>query len=126
MTHLGAASFGIAVTAAVLGVYIGRPAAVAPAASVERQAPVIAEGKSDRLPLPTPAVAELPVEAPQPKPVAIEHIEPAAPTPSTNRRASNCRDDCKRPGAEPDPVCGPRGRTWYTKANGWRYWRCNR
>jgi hypothetical protein len=25
-----------------------------------------------------------------------------------------------------DPVCGKRGRTWYTKSNGWRYWRCNR
>jgi hypothetical protein len=56
-------------------------------------------------------------------PVAIERIEPA---PSTNRRASNCRDDCKRPGADPDPVCGPRGRTWYVKDNGWKYWRCNR
>jgi pyruvate dehydrogenase E2 component (dihydrolipoamide acetyltransferase) len=25
-----------------------------------------------------------------------------------------------------DPVCGTKGRTWYTKQNGWKYWRCNR
>jgi hypothetical protein len=25
-----------------------------------------------------------------------------------------------------DPICGPRGRTWYTKDNGYRYWRCNK
>jgi hypothetical protein len=110
MTHLGAASFGIAVTAAVLGVYIARPAAVAPAASGERQAPVIAEGKSDRLPLPAP---EPVVEPPPPKPVAI--VAPAA-EPSIALPL--------KPRA--DPVCGPRGRTWYTKDNGWRYWRCNR
>jgi hypothetical protein len=114
MTHLGAATFGIAVTAAVLGIYIARPAAVAPAAPVERQAPIVAEGKSDRLPLPTPAVAELPVEAPAPKPVAIERIAlpVEAPIAPLKPRA--------------DPVCGPRGRTWYVKENGWRYWRCNR
>jgi hypothetical protein len=121
MTHLGAATFGIAATVSLLDVYIGWPAPSA--VLVERQAPIVAEGKSDRLLLPA---AEPIVEPPQPKPVAIERIEPAAPTPSTNRRASNCRDDCKRPGAEPDPVCGPRGRTWYTRENGWRYWRCNR
>ena len=25
-----------------------------------------------------------------------------------------------------DPVCGARGRTWYTRDNGWKYWRCVR
>jgi hypothetical protein len=110
MTHLGAATFGIAVTAAVLAVYIGRPATVAPAAPVELEAPLVADGKSDRLPLPTPAVAELPVEAP----AAIERIAlpVEAPIAPLKPRA--------------DPVCGPRGRTWYTRENGWRYWRCNR
>jgi hypothetical protein len=110
MTHLGAATFGIAATAAVLGVYIARPAAVAPAAPVERQAPIIAEGKSDRLLLPA---AEPIVEPPQPKPVAI--VAPAA-EPSI----------APPPKPHADPVCGPRGRVWYTKDNGWKYWRCVR
>jgi hypothetical protein len=63
--------------------------------------------------------------APEPLPFLRAQLEPPA-APAPNRRASNCRDDCKRPGAESDPVCGPRGRTWYTKDNGWKYWRCNR
>jgi hypothetical protein len=108
MTHLGAATFGIAATAAVLVVYIGRPAPSA--VLVERQAPIVAEGKSDRLLL---SAAELPVEAPAPKPVAI--VAPAA-EPSI----------ALPPKPRADPVCGPRGRTWYTRENGWRYWRCNR
>ena len=113
MTHLGAASFGIAVTAAVLGVYIGRPAPSA--VLVERQAPMVAEGKSDRLLL---FAAEPIVEPPQPKPVAI--VAPAA-KPSI---ALPLKSPSPREGG--DPVCGPRGRTWYTRENGWRYWRCVR
>jgi hypothetical protein len=115
MTHLGAATFGIAATAAVLGVYIARPAAVAPAAPVERQAPIVAEGKSDRLLLPA---AEPIVEPPQPKPVAI--VAPAA-EPSI---APPLKPPTPREGG--DPVCGAKGRTWYTRENGWRFWRCNR
>ena len=30
------------------------------------------------------------------------------------------------PSARADPVCGPKGRNWLTKPNGYRYWRCNR
>jgi hypothetical protein len=89
LTHLGAAGFGIAATVSLLAVYIGRPAPSA--VLVERQAPIVAEGKSDRLLLPA---AEPSIALP-PKPRA-------------------------------DPVCGPRGRTWYVKENGWRYWRCVR
>jgi hypothetical protein len=117
MTHLGAATFGIAVTAAVLGVYIGRPAAVAPAAPVERQAPIVAEGKSDRLLLPA---AEPIVEPPQPQPKPVAIVAPAA-EPSIAR---TLKPPSPREGG--DPVCGPRGRTWYVKENGWRFWRCNR
>lgn len=25
-----------------------------------------------------------------------------------------------------DPVCGPKGRYWYSNERGWRYWRCRR
>jgi hypothetical protein len=113
MTHLGAATFGIAATVSLLVVYIGWPAPSA--VMVERQAPIVAEGKADRLLLPA---AEPIVEPPQPKPVAI--VAPAA-EPSI---ALPLKPPSPREGG--DPVCGPRGRTWYTKANGWRYWRCNR
>jgi hypothetical protein len=92
----------------LLAVYIGRPAPSA--VLVERQAPIVAEGKSDRLLLPA---AEPIVEPPQPKPVAI--VAPAA-EPSI----------ALPPKPRADPVCGPRGRTWYVKENGWRYWRCVR
>jgi hypothetical protein len=113
MTHLGAATFGIAATVSLLVVYIGWPAPSA--VLVERQAPIVAEGKSDRLLLPA---AEPIVEPPQPKPVAI--VAPAA-EPSI---ALPLKPPSPREGG--DPVCGPRGRTWYTRENGWRYWRCNR
>jgi hypothetical protein len=113
MTHLGAATFGIAATVSLLVVYIGWPAPSA--VLVERQAPIVAEGKSDRLLLPA---AEPIVEPPQPKPVAI--VAPAA-EPSI---ALPLKPPSPREGG--DPVCGPRGRTWYTKANGWRYWKCVR
>jgi hypothetical protein len=112
MTHLGAATFGIAAAVSLLVVYIGRPA---PAVLVERQALIVAEGKSDRLLLPA---ADPIVEPPQPKPVAI--VAPAA-EPSI---ALPPKPPSPREGG--DPVCGPRGRTWYTRENGWRYWRCNR
>jgi hypothetical protein len=115
MTHLGAATFGIAATVSLLVVYIGWPAPSA--AIVERQAPIVAEGKSDRLLIPA---AELPVEPPQPKPVAI--VAPAA-EPSIALPVEAPIAPLK---PRADPVCGPRGRTWYTKDNGWRYWRCNR
>jgi hypothetical protein len=108
MTHLGAATFGIAATVSLLVVYIGWPAPSA--VLVERQAPIVAEGKSDRLLLPA---AEPIVEPPQPKPVAI--VAPAA-EPSI----------ALPPKPHADPVCGPRGRVWYTKDNGWKYWRCVR
>jgi hypothetical protein len=109
MTHLGAASFGIAVTAAVLVVYIGRPAAIAPAAPVEHQAPIVAEGKADRLPLLSRSTQSAPEPPPDPLPVLRAQLEPPAP-----------------PKPRADPVCGVKGRTWYTKDNGWKYWRCNR
>jgi hypothetical protein len=92
----------------LLVVYIGWPAPSA--VLVERQAPIVAEGKSDRLLLPA---AEPIVEPPQPKPVAI--VAPAA-EPSI----------APPPKPHADPVCGPRGRVWYTKDNGWKYWRCVR
>jgi hypothetical protein len=110
MTHLGAATFGIAATVSLLVVYIGWPAPSA--AIVERQAPIVAEGKSDRLLLPA---AEPIVEPPAPKPVAI--VAPAA-EPSIALPL--------KPPSPRDPVCGARGRTWYTKDNGWKYWRCVR
>jgi hypothetical protein len=106
MTHLGAATFGIAATVSLLVVYIGWPAPSA--VLVERQAPIVADGKSDRLL----------VEAPAPKPVAI--VAPAA-EPAI---ALPLKPPTPREGG--DPVCGPRGRTWYVKENGWRYWRCVR
>jgi hypothetical protein len=73
--------------------------------------------KGDRLPLATPEVepaVEVPIEVSPPKAVATERIEPPVTAPAVP------------PKPPIDSVCGPRGRTWYTKDNGWRYWRCNR
>jgi hypothetical protein len=109
MTHLGAAAFGIAALSSLL---VFTAAMKADRTIVRPESSGVAEGKSDRLPLPAP---ELELEAPAPKPVAIERIAPVAellPAAPLKSRA--------------DPVCGPRGRTWYTRENGWRYWRCNR
>jgi hypothetical protein len=70
--------------------------------------------KSDRLSVPKPP-PPLPKPVPPPPPVA-EMIEPPL--------AAVAEAPPPKPHA--DPVCGARGRTWYTKDNGWRYWRCNR
>jgi hypothetical protein len=72
--------------------------------------------KADRLPLPVPA-PELPVvtvreEVVSHAPIQHSGSDKAQPRPSE--------------GGARDPVCGARGRTWYTRENGWKYWRCVR
>jgi hypothetical protein len=69
--------------------------------------------KSDRLSVPKPPPPP-PKPVPPPPPVA-ELIEPPAVVAAA-----------QTPKLHTDPVCGPRGRVWYTKDNGWRYWRCVR
>jgi hypothetical protein len=68
-----------------------------------------------------PPVQEL--QAPPPKVIATVPLLPPSEfggRPPTALAATT-------PGATTrDPVCGPRGRTWYRNENGWRYWRCNR
>ena len=124
MTHLGAAAFGIAATASLLIVYIGRPAAPPPA-GIEHQAPMIAEGKSDRLPLPELPAALLNL------PGTAEGRTQDAAIPGATRESKEAAPMTvvRAVGAAStrlDPVCGPRGRTWYTKDNGYRYWKCVR
>jgi hypothetical protein len=73
-----------------------------PAARLEVPVPP----KADRLPLPAIAAPEPPAPAVEPLPFLRAQLEPPKP--------------------HSDPVCGARGRTWYTKDNGWRAWKCNR
>jgi hypothetical protein len=87
-------------------VSLSAPAAVEPA---------YPQVKSDRL------IQTIPIEPPigspasAPKPVVTERII-EAPEPAKPARIE----------PERDSACGAKGRTWYTKDNGWRYWRCNR
>lgn len=74
--------------------------------------------KSDRLIREIPLI-ELP--APAPKPVVTERII-EAPPPDDPPKSTNKALDL----LEHDSICGTKGRTWYTRDNGRRYWRCNR
>jgi hypothetical protein len=109
-----------AVTAAAIAVllvtvslrgYAAKPSAAKPApVSLLVEPPLV---KSDRLSVPKPPPP--PPKPVPPPPPAAELVEP----PTVVAAAQT-------PKLHTDPVCGPRGRTWYTKDNGWRYWRCVR
>ena len=71
--------------------------------------------KSDRLIQTIPIEPPIGSPAPAPKPVVTERII-EAPEPAKPARIE----------PERDSVCGAKGRTWHTKDNGGRYWRCNR
>jgi hypothetical protein len=92
--------------------YVAKPSTAKPAPVALLVEPPPA--KSDRLSIPKPPPPP-PKPVPPPPPVA-ELIEPplaavaAAPAPKPHA----------------DPVCGARGRAWYTRENGWKYWRCVR
>jgi hypothetical protein len=79
-----------------------------PIAFEARQVDMPVPPKADRLPLPAIAAPEPPAPAVEPLPFLRAQLEPPAPKPHS------------------DPVCGPRGRVWYTKDNGYRYWKCIR
>jgi hypothetical protein len=99
----------------------------APAPALESTGPVLAaiELKADREPLAPqgkildrwPELATALVVQDPPAPVTVEEaavwpqLEPKKLT--RHRQAG-------------DRVCGARGRHWYTRRHGWRYWRCNR
>jgi hypothetical protein len=122
MNHLAAASLGLVAGAAtLLGSYLNRPEQP----RHEAPAAVTIAAKADRQPLPEteePLLSEiwppLFVSIPRPPPPT----PPPPPPPPT--RVATAEPLKLQPHA--DPVCGPRGRVWYTKDNGWRYWRCVR
>jgi hypothetical protein len=91
--------------------YATKPSTAKPApVSLLVEQPLV---KSDRLSVPKPPPPP-PKPVPPPPPVA-ELIEPLAAV-----------AEAPPPKPHADPVCGPRGRTWYTRENGWKSWRCNR
>jgi hypothetical protein len=61
----------------------------------------------------TTVILPMPPQPPPPAAPPAPEPQPAPPEPAV-----------VKPHA--DAVCGARGRTWYVKDNGWRYWRCNR
>jgi hypothetical protein len=89
--------------------YAAKPSAAKPASVLLLVEPPPA--KADRLSVPKPPP---PKPVPPPPPVA-ELIEPPAAV-----------AEAPPPKPHADPVCGARGRTWYTRENGWKYWRCVR
>jgi hypothetical protein len=116
MSNLAAVITGVALAAVLVAAVsvrqsprAGGEARPVPAARLEVPVPP----KADRLPLPAIAAPEPPAPAVEPLPFLRAQLEPPAPNPRV------------KPG-EHDPVCGPRGRVWYTKDNGYRYWKCIR
>jgi hypothetical protein len=138
MSNITLGAFALAVAATMLIVaalrHDDRPARAdrAPAPAFEAQwtaatnAPVAAKGS--RLPGPIDIPQQPPPPAPPPAPVIIAPppkavqtqriIEPLAL--AVAPKATSAKN------AQVDSVCGAKGRTWYTKDNGWKYWRCNR
>jgi hypothetical protein len=111
----------IGVTAALLLVYFTRPSPVLLRAAVpELQAPAT-DGKGDRL----PPLHRDDEDAPLPDRRGADDLRPVHDAPSRELPARDSRNQQARQSSS-DPVCGVKGRTWYSKANGWRYWRCNR
>jgi hypothetical protein len=88
--------------------------------------------KSDRLSVPKPPPPP-PKPVPPPPPVAelIElpavtvREEVVSHTPILHSGSDKAQPRPSEGGAR-DPVCGARGRVWYTRDNGWRYWKCVR
>jgi hypothetical protein len=104
ITGLALASVLVVAVSVRQGPRAGGEARPVPAARLEVPVPL----KADRLPLPAIAAPEPPAPAVEPLPFLRAQLEPPAPKPHS------------------DPVCGPRGRVWYTKDNGYRYWKCIR
>jgi hypothetical protein len=88
-----------------------------PIAFEARQVDMPVPPKADRLPLPT-------VPAPEP-PVVTVREEVVSHAPIQHSGSDKAQPRPSEGGAR-DPVCGPRGRVWYTKDNGYRYWKCIR
>jgi hypothetical protein len=133
MSYLTAVTSGIA-AASLLVAFFGRePARIAPPA-VERVV-VVSSGKSDREAITfaervaTLDVAPESMEAPNVVVPDQRRADDVRPVHAEIRRELPARDSRDQRHAEQsrvDPVCGKRGRVWYTKDNGWRYWRCVR
>jgi hypothetical protein len=110
--------------------YAAKPSAAKPApVSLLAEPPLV---KADRLSVPKPPPP--PPKPVPPPPPAAELVEPPAVmvreevvshTPILHSGSDKAQPRPSEGGAR-DPVCGPRGRVWYTKDNGWRYWRCVR
>ena len=139
MNHVSAAIFALAAAAAMLGVAAGRHDDLNPVRTAGGRGPYgqasgqpgLVEGlvgspsggrwpgvvgdlrgsgtlaKADRLRIASEEPAEMPLvwpplDPPDPPKLMEAHDKPAV-----------------------DPICGKKGRTWYTK-HGWKYWRCVR
>jgi hypothetical protein len=113
ITGLALASILVAAVSVRQGLRAGGEARPSKPAFEARQVDMPVPPKADRLPLPAIAAPEPPAPAVEPLPFLRAQLEPPAPNPRV------------KPG-ERDPVCGPRGRVWYTKDNGYRYWKCIR
>jgi hypothetical protein len=111
ITGLALASILVAAVSVRQGPRAGGEARPSKPAVEARQVDMPVPPKADRLPLPAvpaPLVAEPepPLLKADPVPIAVAQLKP--------------------PASRADPVCGPRGRVWYTKDNGYRYWKCIR
>jgi hypothetical protein len=126
-----------AIVAALTSTIVHRPEQSAPASAVAEQTnqasaqvsvyvpngtrfatEPFAERWRNSLITPAPKTSPPVLESPEPITVAMADtsIAPVAPVIPHKARAALARDR----------VCGDKGRQWYTKANGWRYWRCIR
>ena len=122
MSNLAAVIAGLALASILVAAVSVRRDEARPAKPLTfeaRQVDMPVPTKADRLPL--PAIPE-PDPFPFFKGVYAQPMQLKA-DPVVPARAGIAVAHLKLPA---DPVCGPRGRTWYTKDNGYRYWRCVR
>ena len=146
MTHLVAGALAMATVALLLGIYLSRPAPSAALVGTPTNLSTVA-AKADRLPLPVMQVfvggSSGDPTSDVSNPRASEPYSGGNATANVGQRDRKVTDGARGTGsderpstaadmtsrerpAHTDPVCGPRGRTWYTRENGWKYWRCQR
>jgi hypothetical protein len=113
----------LAAVISMLGVITERSDGASPLAKQARL-PISFESRWPAMPTLAAVDIEEEPDAVVPDPRRADDLRPVHAEARRELPASHSRDQQHR--ERLDPVCGKRGRTWYTKANGWRYWRCNR
>ena len=131
MTHVSAAIFALAAAGAMLGVAAARhetpggaQVVVRPSSGQEGLDKLAHSTKGDMEARSLEVVShKANFETPPPIAAAKAADEPLVWPPLDSHEPPKLVEAHVKPAV--DPVCGKKGRTWYTK-HGWKYWRCVR